>query len=140
ADRRGGAGPGVGAHDDDRSRRLRHDVPDGAEAVELRHLEVHRDDSGIELVDLADGVEPVAGGGDHPERPPAAGAAQHVGPDAAPASLATSRRRSAPRAPSRSMSRGTAVSGNFAGFWASCAKLLDGSRTWAIAPARAAGS
>jgi hypothetical protein len=65
----------VGAHHHDRPGRLRHDVADGPEPVELRHLEIHRHDVGIELVDLAHRVEAVARRGDHPELE---GSAQHV--------------------------------------------------------------
>src|SRR5204863_497403 len=54
---------------------------------------------------------------------------------APPASLATSRRGSAPSPLSRSISSGTAVSGNFARLVMSRARLMDGSSTWAIAPA-----
>src|SRR5437016_994879 len=59
---------------------------------------------------------------------------------APPASFATSRRRSAPSAVRRSIRNGTAVSGNLAGLVASRARLLEGSSTWAMAPARASGS
>src|SRR5438552_372630 len=59
---------------------------------------------------------------------------------APPASFATSRRRSAPSAVRRSIKNGTAVSGNLAGLVASRARLLEGSSTWAMAPARASGS
>src|SRR5438046_1793042 len=59
---------------------------------------------------------------------------------APPASFATSRRRSAPSAVRRSIRNGTAVSGNLAGLLASRARLLEGSSTWAMAPARASGS
>ena len=69
ADGRGGAGPGVGAHHHDRPRRLRHDVADGAEAVELRHLEVHEDQVGLLVVHLLQRVHPVPRGGDDPELP-----------------------------------------------------------------------
>ena len=79
ADRGGGAGPRVRAHDDDGPRRLGHDVADRAEPIELGHLEVHRDDVGRELVHLAHRVEAVARGGDDAERPVAA---EDVGEDA----------------------------------------------------------
>src|SRR5881296_933646 len=59
---------------------------------------------------------------------------------APPASFATSRRRSAPSAVRRSIRNGTAVSGNLAGLVASRARLLEGSSTWAMAPACAWGS
>ena len=41
-DGRGGAGPGIRAHDHDGPRRLRHDVADGAEPIELGHLQIHQ--------------------------------------------------------------------------------------------------
>ena len=63
------------ADDHDRSRRLRHDVADRGEPVELRHLKVHRDDVGLVLMHLADGVEPVPRGRDDLEL---AGPAQDV--------------------------------------------------------------
>ena len=82
ADRGRGAWPGVRADDDDGPRRLGHDVADRAEPIGLGHLEVHRDDVGRELVNLAHRVEAVARGGDDAERPVAAGAAEDVGEDA----------------------------------------------------------
>ena len=60
ADRGRRAGTGVRAHDDNRPRRFGHDVADRAQTIELRHLEVERDDVGIVLMDFADRVEPVA--------------------------------------------------------------------------------
>src|SRR5690242_18125285 len=59
---------------------------------------------------------------------------------APPASLAIRRRGSAPRAVSRSTRRGTAVSGNLAGFVASRARLFEGRRMCAMAPAQTSGS
>ena len=69
ADRRAGAGPRVRAHHDNRAGRLRHDVADGAQPVELRHLEVHRDDVGVELMHLAHRVEAVARRAHDPKLP-----------------------------------------------------------------------
>ena len=66
ADRRRGAGPGVRAHHHDRPRRLRHDVADGAEAVELRHLQVHQDQIGRLVVHLLQRVHAVPGGARRP--------------------------------------------------------------------------
>src|SRR5438132_1908247 len=54
---------------------------------------------------------------------------------APPASLATRRRGSAPSAVSCSTRSGTAVSGNLARLVTSRARLFDGRRIWAIAPA-----
>ena len=59
---------------------------------------------------------------------------------APPTSLATRRRGSAPSALRRSTSNGTAVSGNLAGWPGSRARLREGSRMCAIAPAHARGS
>ena len=47
-----GARPRVRAHHHDRPRRLRHDVADRAEAIELGHLQVHQDQVGLEVVHL----------------------------------------------------------------------------------------
>ena len=80
ADRGTGPGPRVRADHHDRARRLRHDVADRAQAVELGHLEVHGHDIGIELMHLADRVESVAGGPHDAELavPRGIRAAQHV--------------------------------------------------------------
>ena len=81
ADRGAGAGPRVRAHHHDRAGRLRHDVADGAQPVELRHLEVHRHDVGVELMHLAHGIEAVARGAHDPKLPrprDAVARAQHV--------------------------------------------------------------
>src|SRR2546430_7510406 len=43
------SGARMGADDHDGPRRLRHAVPDRAQAVELGHLEVHGDDVGVVL-------------------------------------------------------------------------------------------
>ena len=48
------------AQHDDRPRRLAHDVAERLHAVELRHLDVERDDVRIERVDLPQRVESVA--------------------------------------------------------------------------------
>ncbi len=58
------ARPGVRADDDDRPRRLGHDVADGAQPIEPRHLEIECDDVGPVLVHFADRVETVARRGD----------------------------------------------------------------------------
>src|SRR5437660_642146 len=59
---------------------------------------------------------------------------------APPASLATRWRGSAPSAVSRSTRSGTAVSGNLARLVTSRARLFDGRRIWAMAPAPTFGS
>ena len=56
-------GPRVGAHHHDRPGRLRHDVADGAEAVELGHLEVHQHQVGLVVVHLLQRVHAVPRGG-----------------------------------------------------------------------------
>src|SRR5206468_1727463 len=126
-------------------RGLRHDVADRAQAVELGHLEVHRDDVGVELMDLADRVEAVArrrhhaelpGPGDALSPPPHAGGPPTDRPRSPP-HRKPGRRGSAPRAVSCSTRRGTAVSGNLARLVASRARLFDGRRIWAMAPAPA---
>ena len=68
-------GPGVGAHHHDRPRRLGHDVADGAEPVELGHLEIHQHEVGRVVVHLLQRVHAVPRGGDDPEL---AGAVHHV--------------------------------------------------------------
>ena len=49
------------------ARRLRHDVADRAEAIELRHLEVHQHQVGRVGVHLPERIHAVAGGGHDPE-------------------------------------------------------------------------
>src|SRR3989449_7307443 len=62
-------------------RSLRHDVADRSQAIELGHLQVHRDHVGVELMDLAHRVESVARRRDHTELAgpgDALRAAQHI--------------------------------------------------------------
>jgi len=82
ADRRTGPGAGVRAHDHDGSGRLRHDVADRAQTIELRHFQVHGDDVGVVLMDLAHRVEAVARRRHDPELGPMP-APQHVAQDPA---------------------------------------------------------
>ena len=53
-------GAGVRADDDDGPRRFRHDVADGAQAIELRHLEIERHDVRLVLMDLPERIESIA--------------------------------------------------------------------------------
>jgi hypothetical protein len=57
----------AGRHDDDRRRHSRHDDARGVEAAHARHLRVHRDDVGAELLGLLDRLLPVGGVADHLE-------------------------------------------------------------------------
>ena len=80
ADRGRGARPGVRAHHHDRPRRLGHDVADGAEAVELRHLQIHQHEVRRVVVHLLQRVHAVARGRHDAEL---AGAVHHVASAAA---------------------------------------------------------
>ncbi len=60
-------GAGMRADDDDGPRRFRHDVADGAEAIELRHLEIERHDVRLVLMDLPQRIQSVTRRRDHAE-------------------------------------------------------------------------
>ena len=58
--------PGVRADYDNGPRRFTHDVADGAQPVELRHLYIHRDEVGTQAVYFLESVHTVPGLPDHP--------------------------------------------------------------------------
>jgi hypothetical protein len=58
-DRVFGSAPGQSADHDDGQRRFGHDALEGFEAVQTGHVEVERDDVGMEHADLHEGLDPV---------------------------------------------------------------------------------
>jgi hypothetical protein len=66
-DRRGRTRAAVGTDHHHGTRHLGHDVPDRVHPVELRHLEVQGDQVGLVQMNLAQGIETVAGSADDSE-------------------------------------------------------------------------
>ncbi len=79
-DRRRRARARVARHHDDRPRRLGHDVADGAQPIELGHLQVHQHQVGLQPVHLLQRVHAVPRRAHHGEVP---AALQDVGEQAA---------------------------------------------------------
>ena len=62
-----GSGPNMGAHHHNGPGRFRHDVADGAETIQLRHLDVHQHDIRCVGPHLPQRIHPVARRGYNPE-------------------------------------------------------------------------